>query len=348
MVTAQLSSKTPTLDYYNYDSLFSRNGVFNFICGARGLGKTYGAKVKALIAAIRKGDEFVYMRRYKEELQASRDTFFADLIEEFPNHDFRHVGNIAEMASSKDRGSKDRKWLKIGYFIALSQAQGKKSIAYPKVKVIIFDEFILDKGNTVYIANEAEKFLEFYNTVDRWKDKTRVLFLANAVAITNPYFVYWNIEPKPDEEWITKDENFIVVHFPKAEKFQRGVAQTRIGRFIANTSYADYAVGNVFKDNSDALIQTKPSDAEYMYSLETKTGTFSLWKDYDDGKWYAQQRRPGNEKLFTLLIDKMSDEKQFLLPNDRLLQLIRNKFSKGYVYFDRPKTRNAFIQIFNR
>jgi len=342
------AATTNALEYYNYDKVYSLNGVFNFICGARGLGKTYGAKLKAISASIRKGHEFIYMRRYKEELQASRDTFFADLIEEFPNHDFRHSGNKAEMATSHTRGSKDREWKLIGYFIALSQAQGKKSIAYPKVRTIIFDEFILDKGNTVYIANEAEKFLEFFNTVDRWKDKTRVLFLANAVAISNPYFIYWNIEPKPGEEWITKDDNFIVVHFPTAENFQRGVARTRIGRFIANTSYADYAVGNVFKDNSDAMIATKTPDADYMYSLETKHGTFSLWKDYADGVWYAQQRRPGNEKLFTLVINNMSEEKQFLLPNDRLLQLLRNKFSKGNVRFDKPRTRNSFVQIFNR
>lgn len=343
MATAQIE-----LDYYNYDALYSRNGVFNFVCGARGLGKTYGAKLKALVASIRKGDEFVYMRRYKEELQASRDTFFADLTEEFPDHDFRHSGNIAEMATSHSRGSKDRAWKKIGYFIALSQAQGKKSIAYPKVKTIIFDEFILDKGNTIYIPNEAVKFLEFFNTVDRYKDKTRVLFLANAVSVSNPYFLYWNIEPKPGQEWVTKDDNFIVCHFPVAEKFQAGVAKTRIGKFIAGTSYSDYAVGNVFKDNDDSMIELKTSDADYMYSLETKHGTFSLWKDYDTGKWYAQQRRPGNEKLFTLLVENMSDGKQLLMPNDRLLQILRNKFSKGYVRFDRPKTRNSFFQIFKR
>ena len=37
--------KSADLDYYSFNKVLSRNAVYNFILGARGLGKTYGAKM---------------------------------------------------------------------------------------------------------------------------------------------------------------------------------------------------------------------------------------------------------------------------------------------------------------
>lgn len=330
-----------TLEYYNFDSLYSRNGVYNFCVGGRGLGKTYGAKLKGLSAAIKKGDEFIYVRRYKSELKA-KDTFFADILDEFPEHIFRINGNQAEFAHKNT----PENWKIAGYFIALSTAQQWKSVSFPKVKLIIFDEFIIEKGAIHYLPNEAEIFLNFLNTVDRYKDKTRVLFLANSVSVINPYFIEYGIEPKAGQEWIKSHEGFIICHFPDSAEFKKGVYKTRLGRFIEGTSYGDYAVGNGFKDNGSNLLAFKTSQSEYLYSLETALGTFSVWRDYDERRVYIQEKRPGNENLFTLLSSEMSESKQLLRNNDKLLQIMRNNFSKGMVRFDKPKSRNAFIQIF--
>lgn len=337
--------KAKALEYYNFDALYSYNGVYNFCIGGRGLGKTYGAKLKAIKAAIKKGEQFIYLRRYKSELKA-KDGFFADLIGEFPNHIFRLNGGTAEMTLNDGKDKPD--WKLIGYFVALSTTQSLKGMSYPLVTLIIFDEFIIEKGAIHYLPNEAEIFTNFFSTVDRYKDKTRVLFLANSVSITNPYFIEYGIEPKAHQEWIKSHGGFIICHFPESAEFSKGVYETRFGKFIQNTDYAEYAVGNGFKDNSDNLLNLKNSEATYLYSLETKIGTFSIWKDYDTREWYIQERRPKNEILFTLQAETMAEGKQLLLNNDQMLQILRNNFSKGRVSFDKPKTRNSFIQIFKR
>lgn len=334
-----------TLDYYNFDALYSHNGVYNFCIGGRGLGKTYGAKLKAIKSAIKKGDLFIYLRRYKSELKA-KDGFFADLVNEFPGHVFRLNGSTAEMA--KDDGADKPAWKLIGYFIALSTTQSLKGMSFHAVTLIIFDEFIIEKGALHYLPNEAEIFTNFFLTVDRYKDKTRVLFLANSVSITNPYFIEYEIEPKAGEEWIKKENGFIVCHFPDSEEFKKGVYETRFGKFIKDSDYADYAVGNGFKDNSENLLKLKNSEATYVYTLETKLGTFSVWKDYDNQEWYVQAKRPKNEMVFTLMAESMTENKRLLMHNDQFLQILRNSFSKGRVSFDKPKTRNAFIQIYKR
>lgn len=338
---------TKKLDYYNFDKLFSHNGVYNFVIGGRGLGKTYGAKIKAISAAIKKGEQFIYLRRYKTELKG-KNTFFADLAGVHPNHVFRVNGSNIEMALKSERDDKEKGWKLIGYFIALSTAQNQKGVSYHDVTLIIFDEFIIEKGAVQYLPDEATAFTNFFSTVDRYKDKTRVLFLANSVSITNPYFIEYELEPKAGEEWIKKFDGFVVCHFPDSEEFKRGVYETRFGKFIKGSDYADYAVGNAFKDNNDSLLQLKNSEAQYVFTLETKIAIFSVWKDYEENEWYVQEKRPKNELFFTVLPERMSEEKRLIMFNDQFLQILRNAFSKGYVSFDKPKTRNAFVQIFKR
>ena len=341
---------TPRMHFYNFDKLMSYNGVWNFLCGARGLGKTYGAKIKAVKAAIHKGEQFIYMRRYKEELRKSKDAFFADLDAEgaFPDWDFRIHGSLAQKSHVNLRDDKKRQWDTIGYFIPLSSAQGVKSVAYPLVTTIIFDEFILEKGLTHYLPNEAEIFTNFYSTVDRYKDKTRVFFLANAVSINNPYFLTYRIKPDEVGEFHRTHDGFIVCHFADSADFKNDVYKTRFGRFIQDTEYANYAVGSEFKDNHDGLVQFKPSEAVYFYTLETANGTFSVWLDWGSQTYYIQSKRPKQEKIMTLLSEKMVEGKTLLFTNDKLIQDMRTAFRNARVYFDSAQARNSFIEIFRK
>lgn len=345
-----MSTKT-ALPYYNFDKLYSYNGTFNFLVGARGLGKTYGEKIKAIKDALNKGDEFIYLRRYAKELQRAKDTFFAD-VEGFEDWDFRVNGGIAEAAPAETRDEKKRPWKAIGYFFALSTVQSVKSMSFPKVKKIIFDEFIIEKGMIHYIPNEVHAFLNFYSTVDRNKDKTKVFFLANSVSMMNPYFLEWDIKPDQVGEWYTtgpEDEpNFLVCHFAESAEFATAVYETKFGKFIKNTEFADFAVGSKFKDANDAMIGGKPSTAVYHFSLESKAGVFSVWVDGKHSTFYCQGKRPKQEILFTLIPERMDTHKFLTSYNDKPLQFLRAAFNRGDVYFDEAKTRNAFAEIFKR
>lgn len=336
--------------YYDFGPVLSRNAVYNFILGARGLGKTYGAKRKCIRDFLRKGDQFIYLRRYATELKSVKTTFMADIVHEFPDTSFRLQG---EEIQARPKNDDRAPWKTMCYFVALSKAQQKKSVAYPDVKTIIYDEFIIDRGMVHYMQNEAKAFNDFYSTVDRYKDKTRVLFLANTVSIMNPYFMEWDIAPKREDEWMVppKYNGFVVAHFPRAEDFVGEVFQTRFGKFIENSEYADYAVGSEFSDNSDTLIKAKTSTARYQCTIETKTGTFALWIDHRTSNgphFYVTSKRPKLENLWTLLPERMDEDRVLIEYNDKTLQYLRAGYSRARVFFDRPQTRNAFIGIYRR
>ena len=273
--------------FYEYDKVLSYNSFWNFVIGGRGLGKTYGAKKLGIRNAIRRGDQFVYVRRYKEELKISASTFFADIAHEFPDYDFRTHGETAQMAPANTAGDKKRPWVVIGYFIPLSTAMSRKSVAYPKVKLIIYDEFIIEKGNIHYLSNEVHAFLHLYSTIDRSREETRVLFLANSVSIMNPYFLYYKIRPDQVGEFYRShpiktregiSTHFITCHFAESKEFQNDVYKTAFGQFIKGTEFGDHAVGNQFNDAHDTMVSDKAPSAEYYRTIETKSGTFSVWE----------------------------------------------------------------------
>ena len=346
--------------YYDYRKLWSYNAVINFVVGGRGLGKTYGAKRQGIVNCIKRGEEFIYLRRYKEELKAARDTFFADIESEFPDYDSRLHGNkgqISKRLEQRDnetdvefaKRKKQREWVTACYFIALSVAQSQKSVAFPKVTLIIFDEFIIEAAtNTGYLKNEVIAFLNFYNTVDRGQDKTRCLLLANSVSIMNPYFANWEIRPDKLPEISVSHEGFICCHFPDSAKFATSIYQTRFGKFIAGTEYADYAVGNQFKDAHDKLIADKTANAKYKYTLETEQGYFSVWYDISLGTFFVLSKRPGNERVLTMLPENMDKNKIRVTFNEHVIRSLRAAFNRGDVEFDKPSSRNAFTPIFDR
>lgn len=334
--------------YYDFGPILSRNGVYNFLVGGRGLGKTYGALKRSIRRYVDRGRQFIYMRRYKDELIPVRENLFSAVSVEFPDWDFRVNGSVLEIAPVSDRDAKKRDWRTMGYLIALSVAQQYKSVPYPDVETIIFDEFIIEKGAVHYLPNEAALFNNFYSTVDRWQDKTIVFFLANAVSLTNPYFIEYMIIPGKDDEWFRLRDGFIVCHFPKDGAFADSVSKTRFGQFIKDTDYEKYAVGNEFADGHATLVGIKNPKARYQFTLENRLGKFSIWEDVLGAKWYATRKHPGNPLEFTLVPENVSEDKTLLLYTTDMVGRLRAAFSEGRIWFDNPGTRNMFLDLFRR
>lgn len=335
------------MKYYNFNKVLSYNGTFNFIIGGRGLGKTYGAKKIVISNAIKKNEQFIYLRRYSSEL-SSISTFFSDIKHEFPDWDFRVNGRQADIAPRKTRSNKKREWRTIGYFVQLSNAMTQKSVAYPEVTTIIFDEFIIERGLVRYLPSEVKSFMEFYSTVDRWKDKTRVLFLANSVSMMNPYFLEWEIRPDQLGEFSRHHDGFIVTHFADSSEFASEVYQTKFGKFIKGTEYADYSVGSKFSDGHERLLGRKPSAASHYCNIETPSGVFSVWVDYLGPVYYIQEKVPNSGVFYTMLPERMDHNKVLLTYSMPLMQILRTAFRRARITFDSPKSRNTFAEIFKR
>lgn len=337
------------LKYYTLDKILSYNANWNMILGPRGDGKTYSNKVRAIKKNIKNGEEFILLRRYSKEVPLAATTFFADVDELFPDWDFKVGGSAAYRAHVSTRGEKKRDWVLMGYFIALSRAQQYKGASFHNVTTIIFDEFVIEKGMVRYLPNEATVLLNFFSTVDRNKDKTRLFMLANAVSIENPYFIEYDIDPdKKDKNGFIRIGTFLIVQFIDDDEYVHGVSQTEFGRFIQGSEYAKYAVQNEFADNNKNLIEQKPAEAHYNFTIEAHNGSFSVWFSRKTGKYYAQEKLTGNDIVFTLVKENMSEGKTLATFQDKFMGTLRTAYRHGRMKFDRASTRNAFLEIFKR
>lgn len=122
--------------YYSYNRILSYNAFLNFLIGERGVGKTYGAIKFVTKEFLKKGYQFVYLRRYKSDLKKSLPTLFTSIINnnEFPDTKFTIKGNNIYINDTL-----------AGYGFTLSTSQDLKSANFDKVKFIVFDEFIVDE-----------------------------------------------------------------------------------------------------------------------------------------------------------------------------------------------------------
>lgn len=326
--------------WYSYEPVLSRGGFYNFIVGGRGVGKTYGAKRLAIKAYLRDGSQFIYIRRRVAELD-KRASFFADIKHEFPDYAFRVEGLEGQIC--RDPKAAKKTWETICYFEALSTSHKRKSTPYPKVKFIIYDEFVIDKANTQYLKNEFTMFNDFYNTVDRFQDRVKVFFLGNAVTIDNPYFLELGI--RPIQEFSKSHDGYVVVNIVDSKEYANEVMNSKFGRFIASTSYADYAVGNEFHDNHNKLIEDKPGTARYTFTIETPSGGFSIWHDAKTSKIYCHRSRPKLENIGVMTPQQMREGVVLLGRGDDLVKGVVNAYRRDRVRFDRPQTRNRFQEM---
>ena len=77
--------------FYDFNKLLSYNALLNFVIGERGVGKSFGAKKFVISDYLKNENEFVYIRRYKTELDNAYEGFFDQLQNEglFLDHTFK-------------------------------------------------------------------------------------------------------------------------------------------------------------------------------------------------------------------------------------------------------------------
>lgn len=311
----------------------SYQALFNFIVGNRGGGKTYGAKEHVIKRFLKTGEQFIYLRRYKDE-QSDVKTWFNDIAEEFPDAEFKVKGNKEFYINGE----------LAGYALVLSTAKIKKSVPYPKVKTIVFDEFIIDKGVYKYLHDEVTCFLEFYETIARTRD-VQVFFLSNAITITNPYFLYFNLRMPYNSDISCKDDKLVqLVANPFFIDMKKN---TRFGRLISGTAYGDYAIENTFLRDDKTFIEKKTGNCSFVFSMIYKDHKLGVWRSYADGKFWVSSDVENYRSEYALTKADHSPNTMLLtsLRQSNAFKMFTDAFQNGYLFFETMNIKNICFEI---
>ena len=325
--------------FYNIAGLLSQRAVINFVIGNRGGGKSFSGKRLCINRFKKTGAQFVWVRRYQTEIDTLTD-FFADIKDLYPEDELSVEGNTCYINGEP-----------AGWLIALTTSQKLKSVAFPAVTTIIFDEFIIDKGKIGYLKNEVQVFLELFETIARMRDNVTAIFFGNAISVVNPYFVYFGVTPDLNKRFTKR--NGICIEFYFNEEFVKKKASTRFGKLISGTSYGEYNMLNKFLRDTDSFILDKrPEGATVKIQQFILDGErFSLWQDLKRGQWYIDNSYEPNFGTYRTWIsnpvDMVDTDKSHILlkKNSAILKMLREVTERGDLYFNNQNTKQKFYEI---
>lgn len=325
--------------WYDPNRTLTHNALYNLIIGNRSSGKSYGLKKRAIKTFLETGQQFVYLRRYKDELDKSKETYFDDIL---LNNEFNGI---------KIEFNNDCYFINerlAGYAMALTKAKDYKSSAFPNVWLIIFEEFIIEEnGYTRYLKNEVEIFLGFYMSIDRYRG-VKVFFLGNNFTLFNPYTLYWNID-KPYKGNITKKKKGkILLEMVNDQNFIEERKQTDFGQLVEGTPFSEYAIENKSRIDTDTFVEKKTGKATYLFTFKYEADLFGVWVDYSAGKMFVSNDVDSFFKnVYCITLDDHS-------PNTMLLKNINksvyfkefiDQYKQGNVYFESMKLKSIVYNV---
>ena len=322
--------------YYTLQRVLSYNALINIIIGERGVGKSYTSKKHVINRFIKKGEEFVYLRRYKTELKSSVPKFFDDIKanNEFPNYKMNVKNNLFYIDDKI-----------AGYALPLSTANILKSTSFAKVKTIIFDEFIIDKGCYHYLQNEVEQFLDIIETVGRLRD-IKVFMLGNAISITNPYFTYFNLSLPYNSDIALFKDGSILVNYIKNENYREVKKASRFGKLIEGTEYGKYAIDNEFLRDSKSFIRKKEKWSKFYFILILNGKCYGVWNDYKNGFMFISEDYDPNCPVRYALNTQDHTESSILIRvrNSPLIKSVIDHYRLARLCFENQRIKNIVMQ----
>lgn len=189
-------------DRYNSDetkNYIDENGKhidIAWVQSGRGRGKSFDISSKAIADSwYSKGDiTFGYIRRFDKELTITNiEQYFEDkkkFIEDLTDKECNCVMSknkkiyLAKEYMDENEKPKKEPILLIGYAFALNLANQYKSLQYPTIHTMIFEEVLSRNG---YVQNEPMELLSLISTCRRDKELFTCFCITNTVSRVNPY-----------------------------------------------------------------------------------------------------------------------------------------------------------------
>ena len=331
--------------FWNPDKLFSFPFLFAFVIGERGVGKSFSMKLHVMKKFLKTGEQFIYVRRYKTELDSSLSTFFSDLQMNGYLEDYDLEVKKSKMLTTFKCNGKV-----CGYAVPLSTANILKSTAFPKVKTIIFDEFMLDNGGTYhYLKNEVTLALDMFETVFRLRPG-QMVFLGNATSIyANPYLAYFNLDLPYNSEYKSYRDGAIVINYIKNLKYREEKRKTRFGQLIDGKDYGRYAIDNESLRDNPTFIAKRPPNSTFYGVLVINGMYLGMWSG-NDGYLYLSEKFDPNT-LHKFVFDYNDHTEQTIFSSARsniYMQMCIRGYKQGWLRFENQKIKSHAVMLLNK
>ena len=329
------------------DKTLSYNAPMTIAVGGNSIGKTYSFTYQGVKEFIKTGKQFGWIRRYAPELKKASSNFFDDLIEhdEFPGYIFKTDKERGYIAK-KPRGNAKPDWQVCCHFFALSMQGSYKGTAYPKIKRLIFDEYIREvKTPPGYLYDDIGKLMKLWKTVGRKRNDCQLYLISNAVDLVNPAFLWLGItdEPKPGYSW--HNNKTVLLHHIKDAAFAQSERDTLVGKVIAGTELEKVMIDNEFAASNDLFIAKKTANAKYRYGFKYCGHVYAIWLDNSNGLFYVNRKAPKGGLVYSLTTEDHRPNMYLVESAGKFARQIGRLYGNGVVRFENNAAREGFLKM---
>jgi Podovirus DNA encapsidation protein (Gp16). len=256
--------------YYKYNHIFSYNTKIIAVVGARGIGKTYGAKRYVIKKFLHEGRKFIWLRDTEiacDELRANDGAkFFADVKQEFNDKFCGSIKNDIITINGKHAG----------YLLPMSTYYNYKGNSYADIQTIVFDEFMAEKGQKRN-GNRTLQFLNTIETIGRLRTDYRIILLANALDRGDEILNLFNIKIKDFGYYFNKQKSFVLHYADNNPDFNKARELSISGRLLKNTAYEENIASNKFADDDNQYFDKRPPKCKLFAILHNDYGSVRLY-----------------------------------------------------------------------
>lgn len=323
----------PNFDlYYNPYEVRDRDALITMCTGGRGVGKTVGYKYMITKDFLDNGWETVWVRRNMTAIEemCRNDGFGRDVEKFFDEPIFNDSGTAY---------IDDKPYC---HFIPLTCATKYKSVPFPRVKTMIFDEFIIGANDRTqrYLSNEVHIFLNLISTVFRDRDDGwQVFLIGNHEVVDNPYFSFFKVYPTANQRFTRKGD--ILVESYKSQKFYDHMTSTRFGKLIKDTTFGGFALENKSLDDNEANIMSFDSNMIFICGYLVEDKRIGVWIN-KNGNIIISNKFNDNGRIYNLrdagaLIAHMKYSKS------QAVEAIKLAVSRDELYYENLLAKRTFL-----
>lgn len=180
--------------FYSLDEINKIGAQYNFLLGGRGCGKTYAVIKQAIENYFATGEQFAYVRRYKESIGPTKTRTLIDphreLIMRLSEGRYNHV-KIWKQCFWLEYVDPESGYVVVrnpepmGVLVSLNTQDNDKGQDLGFMRYIIFDEVIARNG---YLKDEWSIFQNCISSLVRNRPGTTIYMLANPISKFCLYF----------------------------------------------------------------------------------------------------------------------------------------------------------------
>lgn len=188
-----------------------------------------------------------------------------------------------------------------------------------------------------------------YETIARKRNNVKAYLLANNVSIVNPYFTYFDVTPRKTERFTIARDGELIIEMCTDTVFINEKLETKFGKLIKGTKYADYSIYNNSLRDSEVFIEKRPKrNTSPVMSIVFNGERAMIWLDYKTGIFYCDDKymKTCNEYVLSCEDHNPNTLLNASGINLNMLKQLISYFQVGRVRFSDQNIKHLMYDIF--